>query len=87
MSYLGARFLAETHFERTARANALTKSTYGGLGLVGVTLGSARVGRLSFGFLTGAAINPSRMAFFRASLRARLMASDFSRVFFSEGFS
>src|SRR4029079_12883578 len=47
----------------------------------------ARVGRRSFGFLTGAGINPSRMACFRASLRARRMASDFSRAAFSEGFS
>ena len=57
------------------------------LGLVGATLGSERVGRLSLGFLTGAAINPSRIACFRAILRARRMASDFSRAAFSEGFS
>src|SRR5581483_3942690 len=37
--------------------------------------------------LAGAWINPSRMACFRASLRARRIASDFSRVAFSEGFS
>ena len=38
-------------------------------------------------FFLGAAINPSRCAFLRAILRARLMASAFSRTLFSEGFS
>jgi hypothetical protein len=37
--------------------------SYGGLGLVGVTLGNARVGRLSFGFLTGRRSIPHGLLF------------------------
>jgi hypothetical protein len=46
--------------------------------------GGLRSGSFFFG---GAGSKPSLMACFRASLRARRMASDFSRVFLSEGFS
>ena len=38
-------------------------------------------------FFGGAGSNPSLIACFRASLRARRTASDFSRVFLSDGFS
>jgi hypothetical protein len=38
-------------------------------------------------FFGGAGSNPSLIACFLASLRARRMASDFSRVFLSDGFS
>jgi len=47
------------------------------------------MGRLisSFFFLGGAAINPSRIACFRASLCMRRTASDFLLAASSEGFS
>lgn len=44
-------------------------------------------GRGARGFFFGAAISPSRWASFRAALRERRTASDFSRARRSDGFS